>query len=195
MLEIIMNLIPYIILVVVIVAIIILIKSWINVYNKFQYWRERAKKTFSDIEVIMQERIDKIHAMAQIVKKYDIHEYKSLKDVIEARTGWSKDLPLNERVKKASEIENNFIKLQAVFEKYPNLKADSLHHKLLSKNSHIETKLRHARKKYNHVARKYNYRTKKFPRSIVAKFHGYTPLEYLSFREREDYKPKDIFED
>ena len=26
-------------------------------YNKFHYWYERAKETFSDIEVVMQERI------------------------------------------------------------------------------------------------------------------------------------------
>jgi len=186
---------PYIILLINIVVIVYIIKKWISTYNKFHYWYERAKETFSDIEVVMQERIDKIHALAQIVKKYDIHEYKVLKDVIESRTGWSKDLPLNERVKAASEVENNFFKLQAVFEKYPNLKADALHHSLLNKGSRVEYRLRKARTLYNNVVRKYNYRTKKFPRSIVAKFHGFEPLEYLVFEERDIYKPKEIFED
>ena len=186
---------PYIILVLAIVVILYIIKKWISTYNKFHYWYERAKETFSDIEVVMQERIDKIHALAQMVKKYDIHEYKTLKDVIESRTGWSKDLPLNERVKAASEVENNFFKLQAVFEKYPDLKADALHQKLLSKGSHVESRLRKARTKYNNVVRKYNTRCKRFPRSIVAKMHGFELLEYLTFEERETYKPKEIFED
>ena len=185
----------YIVLIIIVVVILYIIKLWVTTYNKFHYWYERAKETFSDIEVVMQERIDKIHALAQIVKKYDIHEYKTLKDVIEARTGWSKDLPLNERVKAASEVENNFFKLQAVFEKYPNLKADALHQRLLSKGSHVESRLRRARTKYNNVVRKYNYRTKKFPRSIVARTHGFEPLEYLVFEESESYKPKEIFED
>ena len=186
---------PYVILVIVIVVILYIIKKWITVYNKFHYWYERAKEAFSDIEVVMQERIDKIHALAQIVKKYDIHEYKALKDVIEARTGWSKDLPLNERVKAASEVENSLFKLQAVFEKYPDLKAEALHQKLLSKGSRVESRLRKARIRYNNVVRKYNTRCKRFPRNIVAKVHGFEPLEYLTFEERETYKPKEIFED
>lgn len=186
---------PYVIAAVIIIVILYVIKKWVTAYNKFHYWYERAKETFSDIDIVMQERIDKLHALAQIVKKYDIHEYKSLKDVIEARSRWSKDLDFNEKVKAASEIENTFFKLQAVFEKYPDLKADAIHQKLLSKSSRVESRLRRARKKYNNVVRKYNYRTKKFPRSIVAKFHGFKALEYLAFEEQETYKPKEIFDE
>jgi len=175
--------------------IVYIIWVWIKTYNKFHYWYERAKEVFSDIDVVMQERMDKIHALAQIVKKYDIHEYKTLTDVIEARSGWNKDLPLNEKVKMASEIENNFFKLQAVFEQYPNLKSDALHHRLLSKDDRIESRLRRTRMTYNNVVRKYNYRLKIFPRSIIAKHYGFEPLEYLSFEERETYKPKEILDD
>lgn len=185
---------PYIILIIAIILLVYIIKKWISTYNKFHYWYERAKETFSGIEVVMQERIDKIHALAQIVKKYDIHEYKALKDTIETRSQWSKDLPLNERVKAASEVENNFFKLQAVFEKYPDLKSDALHQNLLSKSSRVESRLRRSREKYNKVVRKYNYRTKKFPRSIVAKTHGFKPLEYLVFEERMPYEPKEILD-
>ena len=189
------ELLVYIILLVIVIIILYVIKKWIRTYNSFQYWYERVKEAFSDIEVVMQERIDKIHALAQIVKKYDIHEYKVLKDVIEARTGWSKDLPLNEKVKAASEVENSLFKLQAVFEKYPDLKAEALHQKLLSKGSRVESRLRKARMRYNNAVRRYNTRCKRFPRSIVAKVHGFKPLEYLTFEEHEPYRPKEIFED
>ena len=94
------------------------IRAWISIYNKFQYWINRAKRKFADVDVIMQERLDNIHTLAQVVKKYDIHEYKALKDVIEARSRWSKDADLNEKVKLASEVENNYLKLQAIFEPY-----------------------------------------------------------------------------
>ena len=185
----------YIVLIIIVAVVLYIIKMWIVTYNKFHYWYERAKEIFSDIDVVMQERIDKIHALAQIVKKYDIHEYKTLTDVIEARGGWNKDLPLNEKVKMASEVENNFFKLQAVFEQYPNLKADALHHRLLSRDDRIESRLRKTRMKYNNVVRKYNYRVKKFPRSIIARHYGFEPLEYLTYKEGEEYKPKEIFED
>ena len=100
------------------------VRGWISVYNKFQYWITRAQRKFADVDVVMQERLDNIHALAQIAKKYDIHEYKALKDVIEARSKWTKDADLNEKVKLASEVENGYFKLQAIFERYPNLKAD-----------------------------------------------------------------------
>ena len=186
---------PYIILVIIVAVILYIIKMWITTYNKFHYWNERAKEVFSDIDVVMQERIDKIHALAQIVKKYDIHEYKTLTDVIEARGGWNKDLSLNEKVKMASEVENNFFKLQAVFEQYPNLKADALHHRLLSKDDRVESRLRKTRIVYNNVVRKYNYRLRIFPRSIIARHYGFEPLEYLTFEDGAEFKPKEIFDE
>jgi LemA protein len=185
----------YIVLIIIAVVIFYIVWMWITTYNKFHYWFERAKEVFSDIDVVMQERMDKIFALAQIVKKYDIHEYKTLTDVIGARTRWNKDLPLNEKVKMASEVENNLFKIQAIFEKYPNLKADPLHHKLLNKNSHVESRLRKTRIKYNNIVRKYNYRVKKFPRNIIAKRYGFETLEYLSFEESKTYEPKEIFND
>jgi len=168
---------------------------WISIYNKFQYWINRVKRKFADVDVIMQERLDNIHALAQIAKKYDIHEYKALKDVIEARSRWTKEADLNEKVKLASEVENNYLKLQAVFEKYPDLKADKMHISLMERDSHVERRLRKTRLAYNRVAQQYNERTKIFPRNIVARVHSFNELDYLSFEGQELYEPKEIFED
>ncbi|QBX63343.1 LemA family protein [Dehalococcoides mccartyi] len=170
-------------------------RGWVRVYNKFQYWITRAQRKFADIDVVMQQRLDNIHALAQIVKKYDIHEYKTLKDVIEARSRWSKDADLNEKVKMASEVENNYLKLQAIFEKYPNLKADKMHVSLLEKDSNIERNLRKTRLEYNRVAQQYNERTRKFPRNIVARVHSFKELDYLTFEGQETFAPKEIFDD
>jgi LemA protein len=181
--------------VVLLVVLFLLIRGWITIYNKFQYWINRAERKFADIDVVMQQRIDNILALAQMVKKYDIHEYKTLKDVIEARSRWTKGTSLNEKVRVASEVENNYLKLQAVLEKYPDLKADKLHLTLMSKDSHIESRLRKTRLEYNRVAQKYNQRIKTFPRIIVARAHNFTKLDYLSFEGQEKYEPRDIFDD
>jgi len=181
--------------VVVVIGLFFAVRGWINLYNKFQYWITRAQRKFADIDVVMQERIDNIHALAQVAKKYDIHEYKVLKDVIEARSRWTKDTGLNEKVKLASQIENNYFKLQAVFEKYPKLKADKMHITLMKRDSRVERRLRKTRLEYNRVAQQYNERTRRFPRNIVARVHNFTPLDYLTFEGQETYKPKEIFED
>jgi LemA protein len=170
-------------------------RAWISIYNKFQYWINRAKRKFADVDVIMQERLDNIHALAQIAKKYDIHEYKALKDVIEARSRWTKEADLNEKVKLASEVENNYLKLQAIFEKYPNLKADKMHISLMERDSHVERRLRKTRLAYNRVAQQYNERVKIFPRNVVARVHRFTELDYLTFEGQETYEAKEIFKD
>jgi len=187
-----------IIIAVVIVAVLILIwlgRGWVDLYNKFQYWINKAERSFADIDVIMQERLDKLYALAQIVKKYDIHEYKVLKETIEARSRWSKDMDLNEKVRVASQVEKNFFKLEAVFERYPRLRADALHHRLISKGSQTEVKLRKRRLFYNKVAQNYNMRLCQFPRNIVGWIHGFKSMNYLTFNEQETYKPKELFDE
>jgi len=180
-----------------------LIKGWIVIYNKFQYWINRAKRKFADIDVLMQQRIDMLPALAQVIKKYDIHEYKALKDVIEARSRWTKDASLNEKAQAFKEVDNAFLKIQAVFERYPKLKADALHKSIMGHGSisRMESKLRNFRLAYNRVVQKYNERVNIFPRNIVAWVHRFKELEYLSLGnqinqgEQEKYDSKKLFED
>jgi len=180
---------------VIIIVLGVSVKGWLSIYNKFQYWITRAQRKFADVDVVMQERLDNIHALAQIAKKYDIHEYKALKDVIEARSRWTRDAELNEKVRLASEVENNYLKLQAIFEKYPNIKADKMHVSLMERDSRVERRLRKTRLEYNRVAQQYNERTRQFPRNIVARVHNFKELDYLTFEGQEVFEPKEIFED
>ena len=182
---------------VVLVGLYSLVKGWIVIFNKFQYWINRAQRKFADISVIMQQRVDLINALAQVAKKYSIHEYKTIKDTIETRSRWTKDPDFNKRVSAAQEIENNFIKLQAVFERYPKVKADSLYKRLMGRGSlsRTESKLRKARLEYNRTVNKLNERVKIFPRNIVAWIHKFKQLDYLEFTNQESYEPKGIFED
>ena len=193
----------YAIVAVVAVMLLVIARSWIIIYNKFQYWKNKAEKRFAGIDVIMQQKLDMLPALAQAIKKYDIHEYKALKDTIEARSRWTKDAPLNERVQAAQEVENNFLKVQAVFERYPKLQAERFHEKIMGRGniSHMEHKLAKYRLGYNQVVEQYNRRVSIFPRNIVAKVHGFKKLEYLSLGnkqnqdEQETYNSKELFND
>ena len=192
-----------VLLVFVVIILFVLTKSWVTIYNKFVYWRTRTERKFADIDVVMQQRIDMLSALAQVVKKYDIHEYKALKDVIEARSHWTKDASLDEKVKTVQDIDNSFLRIQAVFERYPKLKADALHKSILGHGniSRMESKLREFRLGYNRVAQQYNERVQRFPRNIVAKMHGFKILGYLTMgneinqEKQEKYKPKELFDE
>ena len=199
----IITIITYVGLLILAIILFSLTKGWINIYNKFQYWINRAKRKFADIDVLMQQRIDMLPALAQVVKKYDIHEYKVLKDVIEARSKWTKDASVNEKAQTINDIDNAFLKIQAVFEKYPQLKASELHKSVMGHGniSHMESKLRKFRLGYNRVVQKYNERLHRFPRNIVAWIHGFKEFDYLSLGneinqgKQEAYKGKQLFDD
>ncbi len=184
-------------------SLFLLTKSWITIYNKFVYWKNKIDEKFAGIDVIMQRRIDMLPALAQIAKKYSIHEYKTIKDTIEARSRWTKDTSINEKVQAVEDVENNFIKIQAVFERYPHVKADKLYQQIMGSGNitRIERKLQQFRLTYNRVVRDYNERVQKFPRNIVAKVHGFRAANYLTLGNQvnqgpqQTYKPKEIFND
>lgn len=172
-----------------------LVYEWVAVYNKFVYWKNRAERKFADIDVVMQQRIDLIPTLAQIAKKYSIHEWKTLKETIEARSRWSKDTPFDEKVKAAQQFENNFLKIQTVFERYPKVRADKLFQQIMGSGSisKVERKLREFRLGYNRVAQEYNERVQRFPRNIVAKVHGFKILDYLTLGNQVNQGPQEKF--
>jgi LemA protein len=177
--------------------------NWVSIYNKFVYWKNKLEQHFAGIDVIMQRRLDMLPALAQVAKKYSIHEYKTIKDTIEARSRWTKDRNLNDKVKAVEEIENNFIKIQTVFERYPKVKADKLYQQIMGSGNitRIERKLQEFRLAYNKVVREYNQRVQMFPRNIVAKIHGFVVADYLKLGNQINqephapYAPQKIFED
>ncbi len=185
------------------VVVFVIAREWISIYNKTQYWRNKAERMFAGIDIIMQQRLDLLPALAQAIKKYDIHEYKALKDTIEARGRWSKDAPLNEKVQAAQNIENSFLKIQSVFERYPDLKASGLHEKIMGRGniSKVESRLAKYRLNYNKIVEEHNRRISQFPRNIVAMVHGFKKLDYLTLGNQinqgaqESYKPKELFSD
>ncbi len=177
--------------------------AWVQIYNKFVYWRNKLDEKFAGIDVIMQRRQEMLYALAQVAKKYSIHEYKTIKDTIEARSRWSKDASLNERVKAVDAIENNFIKIQTVLERYPKIKADKMYQSIMGSGNitRIERKLQDFRLTYNKVVREYNERVQRFPRLIIAKVHGFNKAEYLTLGnkinldEHTPYDAKGMFDD
>ena len=185
-----------------IVAIVFLIK-WVQVYNRFNQWAESVRRKFADVKVLMQQRVTMMDSLSQIAQKYGTHEFGSFKEVTEARSKWSKDGQpskeqtqdaINKEVQDIQNMENNMMKLQAVFEKYPELKANAIYQSFMGDDSisRIETRFRDAAKQYNAAVEQYNFNLKKFPTSIIANIHKFTKLDYITFKV--DYESKNIFE-
>lgn len=165
---------------------------WIKIFNRLQYWYTRAQCHFADVAVVLEQRIDNIHALAQIAEQYKVHEYQTLKTVIEARSRWVTTAELNENIKIASETEYNYSKLQAIFEKYPDIKADKLYASLMERDNKVENRLRQTRISFNYDAQRYNEITRRFPHNIIASVHNFRELYYLILPQKS-YEPSNIF--
>ncbi len=186
--------------IVALVIVVGLIRWWIVIYNKFIYWKTRAERKFADIDVIMEQLVNMTNDIKDSVKKYDIHEYKTIQNTIESRSRWKRDADINEKIKAAQEVENNFMKIQAVFERYPNLKAENLHMFAAESSRQIYYNLQRAKREYNRVAQKYNQRVRQFPRSVVARYSGFKPIDYYEtagtrFRQAKEFNPKKGYEE
>jgi LemA protein len=192
-----------IITVFVITAILCIISWWFRTFNMFIGYKNFLENQFAEIDVVMERRIKMLPALAQVAQKYHIHEYSTIKDTIEARGNWTKGENLAEKSVSMGTAETNMLKIQAIFEKYPILKADKLYQQIMGNGdiSEVEKELQLFRRRYNHITNIYNTRRQLFPGSIVADFYNFTAAPYLKLGNsinqgaHEEYNPRLIFED
>lgn len=157
-----------------IVTFLILGYYWIQIYNGYKYLYNESENSIAAIDVMLQKRADTLLALVEVVKKYDIHEYDTIKDTIESRSNPT-----------TANIENSMIRIKAVAEKYPNLKAEHLYKKLMGNNNISSTneELTKYRLQYNRIALAYNKDLALFPTNIVGLVHRFKKLNYFSTEE------------
>ena len=182
------------IVIVILVFLIYIVLKWIKIYNKFQELKTEVENQYANLKIIIQQRIVMMPELAKVAKKYSEHEYSTFTDVTKARSGLSTG-DINSRINIAQKIENNWIKLQAIFEKYPELKANEIYQRLMGDEdvSKIENRFRNAAEKYNEHVKKYNFSIRRFPQSIVAKIHHLQLIDHFTFPDVE-YGPQEFFD-
>lgn len=167
-------------------AVVFLIYKWITIYNDFMFLFNKASQKLNDVNVVFQQRLDNINALASLVQKYSLHEYNTIKETIQAR---GKE-PVTDEA-----IEKSLINVNAVKEEYPELKANSLFESLMEKDSEIEMSLRDTRKEFNRIVQSYNTEVCQFPRNVVADFHHIKKMTYFALDGMKPYDGKEIMGD
>jgi len=121
------------------------------------------------------------NGLSAVVSNYSGHEFKTQRDVIKERntTGDGSGSGL----------------INAVYENYPNLKAEGIHQSIMGKDSisDIETRIRETIQKHNVTVQRYNSMLHKFPTSIIGHYHNLNELDYFSF-DNVTYDNIDVFE-
>lgn len=174
---------------VILVIVLLLVFYVISSQRQFIKLDELSENALSQIGVQQQSRWDALRQIAKAAKGYATHESETLEDVISARSsGPVKTSP--EALEKDNEAFNSAMsRINAVVERYPDLKADNLYLKAMSSIEGYEENVRSARMVYNDTVTKWNRLVKQIPSSIVARIFSFGPREYLKTNEEVKSMP------
>ena len=159
--------------IVIIVALIIIIGTFIHMYNNLVGLRNLVKNSYSQIDVQLKRRNDLIPNLVETVKGYAAHEKGVLEEVTKARTSVMNASTVEETSAADNQLSGALKSLFAVAENYPDLKANSNFQQLQSELTDTEDKIAYSRQFYNDAVMKYNNACQQFPSSLMAKLFGF----------------------
>ena len=174
----------------VIFIVVLLLGYFLVTYNSLVKLNNRVKEAFSTMDVYLKKRWDLIPNIVQVVKGYAKHEKETLEEVIKLRNVNYDDMSNDDKIKSNVELNGKIIKIMALAEAYPDLKANENFLSLQKDLTGIEDEIAQSRKYYNAVVRNFNNKVEMIPSNIVAKILGYktkTMFEANS-TERENVK-------
>jgi len=189
-------------------AVVVALVIWIiAMYNRLVVLRNRFKNAFSQIDVQLKRRYDLIPNLVEAAKGYLQHERQTLEAVVQARAaavsaeGRAAAAPGDpEAMRGLSQAEGALGgalgRLLAVFEAYPDLKANQNVMQVQEELVSTENKVAFSRQGFNDSVMEYNTERESFPQIIMAGPMGFHHAELLESTESPEERkvPKVSFQ-
>jgi len=179
----------------IVLAVVVALVVWaIAIYNGLVTLSNRFKNAFSQIDVQLKRRYDLIPNLVESVKGYMAHERGTLEAVVQARGSavsaaqTAAARPGDPGAMRALSQAEGALggalgRLLAVFEQYPDLKANQNVLGLQEELTSTENKIAFARQAYNDSVMEYNTKRESFPQVAFAGVMGFGPAELLQSTE------------
>lgn len=177
-------------LAVVVLLLSIAFYSGLSTYNKMVSQEAEVDRTWAQVQVQYQRRMDLIPNMVETVKGYAAHESQTYESVTRARAGLSEAYnQANDAPEATPEDADGFenynaaqqelnralsIYVNAVHEAYPDLKADTQFANLQTVLEGTENRIATERKRYTDAVTEYNLTVRRFPANIWAGIFGFS---------------------
>lgn len=155
------------------VIIVILVIYIISIFNKLTKLKNKVREAFSTMDVYLKKRWDLIPNLVEIVKGYSAYEKGTLEEITNIRSRAYDSLSNEQKIKSDETIKESVIKIIALAESYPELKANEHFMDLANQLTRVENEIANSRKYYNAVVRDYNNKVEMFPSNIIAGLLGY----------------------
>ncbi len=162
-------------------VLVVLIIAIIALYNGLVRLRNEVKNAWAQIDVQLKRRYDLIPNLVETVKGYAKHERETFEAVTNARTIAQKmsDAGAQARGKAEGELTSALMRLLAVAEAYPDLKANQNFLNLQEELTSTENKISFSRQFYNDSVLRYNNQTQVFPSNVIAGMFGFKGSEFF----------------
>lgn len=174
-----------------------------NLNNNLVPLEETTNAQWGNVESAYQRRSDLIPNIVNTAKGYAEFEQETLTKVIEARskaTAVTID-PTNitpEQLAQFEQVQSSLSgalsRLLAVFERYPDLKANENFKELINELERTENRINVERNRYNEVVLPYNTKINQFPAKLFAGMLGFDEKAYYKAQEGTDVAPEVDFD-
>jgi len=176
-------------------GVIVAVAVWaVAIYNGLVQLRNRFKNAFAQIDVQLKRRYDLIPNLVEAAKGYITHERETLEKVIAARNsamGAAQkaaaapgDASAMQGLAQAEgQLGGALGRMMAVFEAYPDLKANQNVLQVQEELTSTENKIAFARQAYNDSVMEYNTKRESFPDTIFAGMFGFQAATLLEATE------------
>lgn len=152
-----------------------------SIQNSAISMEEQIETSKSNIDIILQKRVDELTQLINTVKDSKKFESEALEKIIQARSEAQN-----------GNIEQSNVTLKAVAEKYPELKTMDLYKNVMTATSVNENQLKQYRESYNNNIKDYRRFVRKWPNKNVLEMLGYEVKDYKLFEANSsatEYNP------
>ena len=142
-------------------------------YNELYTQKEDIAAKWSQVDIVLQRRLDLIPNLVETVKGFAKQEKEIMEAVANARAGLLNAHSPQEKIDGNGRLDSALGRLLLVVENYPNLKSNENFMRLQDELAGTENRIAIERRKYNESVQKFNTNIGLFPNNIIASIFGF----------------------
>ena len=148
-------------------------------FNRLVRYNKLVDEAFSGIDVQLKRRHELIPNLVECVKGYAAFERSLIEDVVAARSLNATTNDMADLNAKEIGLTANLVKLLALAEAYPELKADTSFSQLSTQLVEVEDAIQYSRRYFNGAVRNLNISIESFPSNLVANLFDFTTKDFF----------------
>lgn len=181
----------------IVLAVVVLVVGFVVVgFNKLRTADIAAQEALGGIDVQLTRRADLVPNLVETVKGYAAHESEVLEEVTRARAGVAQAAGGNDVAARAAAdaaLQQALVRLNAVAEAYPDLKADQTFLELQRQLAQTEDQIAFSRQYYNDATRTLNTLVATIPWMFVSGIAGVGRREFYDAPQGHEAPPQVSF--